>query len=155
MEIVILAVGRLRPYYRDACDDYLRRLRRYAKLDEREIRETGKGSAAVARKRDDLALLERVPPAATLVALAREGSGWSSRELAQRVAQWRIGAKPVVFAIGGSFGLGAAMLERADGRWSLGALTLPHELARLVVLEQLYRAFTVLEGHPYHKGGER
>ena len=155
MDVIILAVGRLRPYYREACDDYLQRLRRYARVEEREVRETGKGSAAAGQKRDDAALLERVPAAATLVALAREGSAWSSRELAQRVDQWRGAARPLGLAIGGSHGLGPSVLARAGVRWSLGPLTLPHELARVVVLEQLYRAFTMLEGHPYHKGRER
>jgi 23S rRNA (pseudouridine1915-N3)-methyltransferase len=155
MDIVIVAVGRLRSYYREACDDYLRRLSRFAKLEEREGRETRKGSAAAGRERDDAALLERVPGTATLVALTREGSAWSSRELAQRVEQWRISGKPVALAIGGSHGLGPGVLERADVRWSLGPLTLPHELARVVVVEQLYRAFTMLEGHPYHKGREK
>jgi 23S rRNA (pseudouridine1915-N3)-methyltransferase len=61
----------------------------------------------------------------------------------------------VVLLLGGSHGLGPAVLEQAAERWSLGPLTLPHELARVVVLEQLYRAFTMLEGHPYHKGSER
>jgi 23S rRNA (pseudouridine1915-N3)-methyltransferase len=155
MEILLIAVGRLRPYYRDACDDYLRRLSRYAKLEERELRETGKGSATAGRDRDDAALLERVPDSAMLVALARDGWGWTSRELAQQVGRWRTEARPVALAIGGSHGLGAEVLKRADVRWSLGPLTLPHELARVVVVEQLYRAFTMLEGHPYHKGGER
>src|SRR5690242_19362703 len=111
MEIFIIAVGRLRPYYREACDDYLRRLSRYAKLEEREIRESGKGSAAAGRKRDDAALLERLPAPATLVALTREGSAWSSRELAQRVERWRAAAKPLALTIGGSHGLGPTILE--------------------------------------------
>jgi 23S rRNA (pseudouridine1915-N3)-methyltransferase len=155
MDIIVLAVGRLRPYYREACDDYLRRLRRYAKLEEREFREAGKGPATASRDRDDAALLERVPASAMLVAVARDGSGWTSRELAQQVGRWRAGARPVALAIGGSHGLGPKVLDRADLRWSLGPLTLPHELARVVVVEQLYRAFTMLEGHPYHKGREK
>jgi 23S rRNA (pseudouridine1915-N3)-methyltransferase len=152
VDLLIIAVGRLRPYYREACDDYLRRLRRYARVEEREIRETGKGSVAVGERRDDAAVIERVPPAATVVALTRGGSGWSSRELAQRVERWRRRTGPMAFAIGGSHGLGPTVLERAEARWSLGPLTLPHELARVLLVEQLYRAFTMLEGHPYHKG---
>jgi 23S rRNA (pseudouridine1915-N3)-methyltransferase len=153
MDIVLLAVGRLRPYYRAACDDYLRRLARYARSEEREVRETAEGSAAEGQRRDAAALLARIPERASLVALTRDGSAWSSRELARRLERWRVGAKPLALVIGGSWGLGTAVLERADARWSLGPLTLPHELARVVVLEQLYRAFTMLEGQPYHKGG--
>ncbi len=152
MQIVILAVGRLRSYYRDACDDYLHRLGRYARVEEREVKETSGASPTVGQKRDDAALLGRLPEGATLVALARGGTPWSSRELARRLERWRDGARPLALAIGGSHGLGAELLERAAARWSLGPLTLPHELARVVVAEQVYRAFTILSGEPYHKG---
>jgi 23S rRNA (pseudouridine1915-N3)-methyltransferase len=152
MDIALLAVGRLRPYYRAACDDYLRRVSRYARVSEREVRETSTGSAAVGQRADDAALLAKAPERATLVALARGGSPWSSRDLARRVERWRESGKPVALVIGGSWGLGPTVLDLADVAWSLGPLTLPHELARVVVLEQLYRAFTMLEGHPYHKG---
>ena len=152
MDIVLLAVGRLRPYYRAACDDYLQRLRCYVRPAEREVREATGGSAAVGQRQDGAALLSRIPERASVVALTREGSAWSSRELARRLERWRAAARPLVLVIGGSRGLGTAVLEQADARWSLGPLTLPHELARVVVLEQLYRAFTMLEGHPYHKG---
>ncbi len=152
MDIVLLAVGRLRPYYRAACDDYLRRLRRYARPAEREVRETTGGSAAVGQRRDDAALLSHIPERATVIALTREGSAWSSRELARRLERWRAASRPLVLVIGGSHGLGKAVMEQADERWSLGPLTLPHELARVVVVEQVYRAFTMLEGQPYHKG---
>ena len=152
MDIVILAVGRLRSYYRDACGDYLRRLRRYARVEEREVREAPGATPAVGQRRDDAALLERVPDRATLVALAREGSAWTSRELAGRLERWREAGRPLALVIGGSHGLGPAVLERAAARWSLGPLTLPHELARVVVVEQVYRGFTILAREPYHKG---
>jgi 23S rRNA (pseudouridine1915-N3)-methyltransferase len=152
MDLVILAVGRLRSYYRDACDDYVRRLRRYTRVDEQEVRETSGVAAAVGQRRDDAALLERVPDGALLVALARGGSAWTSRELAGRLERWRDAAKPLVLVIGGSHGLGTGVLERAGSRWSLGPLTLPHELARVVVAEQIYRGFTILAGERYHKG---
>ncbi len=147
-----MAVGRLRSYYRDACDDYLRRLRRYARVEEREVRETSGTTPAVGQRRDDAALLARVPDGATLVALAREGSAWTSRELAGRLERWRETGRPLALVIGGSHGLGSAVRERAAARWSLGPLTLPHELARVVVAEQVYRGFTILAREPYHKG---
>jgi 23S rRNA (pseudouridine1915-N3)-methyltransferase len=152
MQVVIVAVGKLRAYYRDACDDYLRRLRRYARLEEREVRETSGPARAVGQQRDDAALLARVPEAATLVALTRGGSPWTSQELARRLERWRDAARPLTLVIGGSHGLGPGLLEQAGTRWSLGPLTLPHELARVVVVEQVYRAFTILAGEPYHKG---
>lgn len=139
MEITLLAVGRLRPYYREACDDYARRLTRYGPFAEVEVRETAR-------------LRARVPAGATLVCLARGGQEWTSVELAGQLARWRMAARPLAFAIGGSTGLDDALLADASTRWSLGPLTLPHELARVVVLEQLYRAFTILRGEPYHKG---
>ena len=87
-----------------------------------------------------------------MIALTRDGAGWSSRDLAAQLERWLIASRPVALVIGGSNGLAASVLARADSRWSLGPLTLPHELARVVVLEQLYRAFTILRGEPYHKG---
>jgi 23S rRNA (pseudouridine1915-N3)-methyltransferase len=155
MQVVIVAVGKLRSYYRDACDDYLRRLRRYARVEEREVRETSAPARAVGQRRDDAALLERVPDGTTLVALTRGGSPWTSQELARRLERWRGAARPLTLVIGGSHGLGPGLLEQAGTRWSLGPLTLPHELARVVVVEQVYRAFTILAGERYHKGGER
>jgi 23S rRNA (pseudouridine1915-N3)-methyltransferase len=88
------------------------------------------------------------------VALTRQGEPWSSRELAHQLEQWRQGRRPVAFLLGGSHGLDSDQFEAADQRWSLGPLTLPHELARVVVCEQLYRAFTILRGEPYHKGAD-
>jgi 23S rRNA (pseudouridine1915-N3)-methyltransferase len=75
-------------------------------------------------------------------------------ELARRLEAWMRDARPVALAIGGSRGLDPALVAAASDRWSLGPLTLPHELARVVVAEQLYRATTILRGEPYHKGAE-
>jgi 23S rRNA (pseudouridine1915-N3)-methyltransferase len=153
MELVILGVGRLRASYREACDDYLRRLARYAKVSEVEVREAARSPTIEARRKEEAGrLLARAPAGATLVALAREGSAWTSQELARRVEGWRVAARPLAFVLGGSHGLAPAILASAAARWSLGPLTLPHELARVVVTEQLYRAFTIIRGEPYHKG---
>jgi 23S rRNA (pseudouridine1915-N3)-methyltransferase len=81
------------------------------------------------------------------------GSLWSSEELARRLDQWRSAAAPLALVIGGAFGLEPGFSARARFRWSLGPLTLPHELVRVIVLEQWYRAWTILRGEPYHKGG--
>lgn len=150
MEITILAVGRLRSYFREAADEYARRLRRYVTLDEVEVKE-GRGSNAAEIERDEARrMVEKLPRGAMVIALTRDGAGWSSSDLARRIE--RRGNRPLVFAIGGSTGLGKDLLGYADSRWSLGAITLPHELARVVVYEQLYRAFSILRGEPYHKG---
>ncbi|HET7599257.1 MAG TPA: 23S rRNA (pseudouridine(1915)-N(3))-methyltransferase RlmH [Gemmatimonadales bacterium] len=153
MEIVLLAVGKLRPSLREVCDDYLARLRRWAKIAEHEVREAGRAPTPDAgRSAEARALLARLPAQATLVALARRGAAWTSEELARQLERWRIEARPLALLVGGSHGLGEEVLARARAEWSLGPLTLPHELARVVVCEQLYRAFSLLEGHPYHKG---
>jgi 23S rRNA (pseudouridine1915-N3)-methyltransferase len=154
MEVALLAVGRLRPYYREACDDYLRRLRRHARITEREVKEAAHAPTAAQQQEEEAArLLAGAPAGAALVALDLEGSAWSSEELARQVEGWQLAARPVALVIGGSTGLAPDLRRRAVQRWSLGPLTLPHELARVVVCEQLYRAFTILRGEPYHKGG--
>jgi 23S rRNA (pseudouridine1915-N3)-methyltransferase len=149
----LLAVGRLRPSYREACDDYLRRLGRSVKVTEVEVKEASRAPTTNARREEEAGRLQaRMPGGATVVALAREGSAWTSEELAVRLEGWRVAARPVAFVIGGPHGLDPALLASAAVRWSLGPLTLPHELARVIVVEQLYRAFTILRGEPYHKG---
>lgn len=152
METTLLAVGRLRPAIRHACDDYLRRLRRYGPFTERELREpAGARSDPERRRLEGQRLLAATPTGTTVVALDRQGQPWSSEDLARRLDRWRTEARPLVLAIGGAGGLAAEVLRRAACIWSLGPLTLPHELARLVVLEQWYRAWTILRGEPYHR----
>ena len=141
MRYHVVAVGRIKnAALRTACDDYLSRLRHYARVDEREVK-------------DEARLSEAISGEARLVALSRAGESWTSAELAQRTARWDQEGREVAFAIGGAAGLPRAMVERAEAVWSLSALTFPHELARVLVLEQLYRAFTIRRGEPYHRGG--
>jgi 23S rRNA (pseudouridine1915-N3)-methyltransferase len=97
-------------------------------------------------------LAAAIPEGSRIIALTRGGDGWSSPELAHHMARWRTESRPLAFVIGGAEGLEEEFVNDADSRWSLGALTLPHELARVVVLEQLYRSCTILAGSPYHKG---
>ncbi len=155
-DIRVLAVGRLRPALRQVADEYLRRLRRHLPVVERELKEAGKaGSAAVQRREEARRLRQALPgPPALTVAITRRGEPWSSSDLARRLECWRDAGRPVAFLIGGAEGLEPGLAAEADHRWSLGPLTLPHELARLVVLEQLYRAGTILAGAKYHKGSD-
>jgi 23S rRNA (pseudouridine1915-N3)-methyltransferase len=156
VEIGIVAVGKLRPYYRDAADDYGRRLKRYVSVSEHEVREASRAPNVATQLADEAKRLSaKISPGSVVVALTREGSGWTSRELASQVDRWLTSSRSVALLIGGSNGLEPSLLARADSRWSLGPLTLPHELARVVVLEQLYRGFTILRGEPYHKSGKR
>ena len=153
MEINLVAVGKLRPYYRAALDDYGKRLQRYAVFREHEVREASRApNIAAQRVEEAQRLTSRIPPGASVVALARVGAGWTSADLAKQLERWMLAARPLAFVVGGSHGLDALLIGQATATWSLGALTLPHELARIVVAEQLYRAFTILRGEPYHKG---
>jgi 23S rRNA (pseudouridine1915-N3)-methyltransferase len=140
MRYRVVAVGRLRDAaLRAASDEYLGRLRRYARVEEHEVK-------------DEARVLGAVPEGARLVALTRTGESWTSRDLAELTARWDQEGRDVAFAIGGADALPAEVLARAERRWSLSALTLPHDLARLVVYEQLYRAFTIRRGEPDHRG---
>lgn len=153
MRLLVVAVGKLRPSLRELCDDYLRRLGKHLIVDEREVREAGRaGSALRQRDEEGRRLLEQIPAAANVILLDIGGAGWTSEELAQRLDGWRLAARDLVFVVGGAEGVSEAVRARASTRWSLGALTLPHELARVIVVEQLYRAGTILRGEPYHRG---
>ena len=143
----------MRPYYRDACDDYTRRLKRYANLSEHEVKEASHSPTPAAQLAEEAKRLNaKVAPGSRVVVLTRAGSLWTTRDLSSQVERWQGAARTVTLVIGGSRGLDPDLLARAALRWSLGPLTLPHELARVIVFEQLYRAFTILKGEPYHKG---
>ncbi len=153
MELTLLAVGRLRSFYREACDEYARRLGRYVRFREIEVREASRAPSIEAQREEEAVRLSaRLPAESAVVALTRTGTLWSSEQLAREIERWRVAARPVALVLGGSHGLSREFTVRAASRWSLGPLTLPHELARVVVVEQLYRGFTILGGEPYHKG---
>jgi 23S rRNA (pseudouridine1915-N3)-methyltransferase len=96
--------------------------------------------------------LSQIPNSWRLVALEVTGKPWSSEQLAKELERWMMDGRDVALAIGGPDGNPPAVQARAEQRWSLGPLTLPHAIARLVVTEQLYRAWSILKGHPYHRG---
>ena len=109
--------------------------------------------AAAMKAREAALILAALPVRARLIALDERGSMWSSRDFAERLAAWRDqGVAELAFAIGGSDGLDAEILERAEETLSLGPMTWPHLLVRSLLLEQLYRAQQILIGHPYHRG---
>ena len=142
MKILVLAVGKLKEKHWAAAEaDYLDRLQHYAHVEVREVR-------------DEPALIAALPARARLVALDERGETLSSEEIARRVLyahEAHGGGAPLCFAIGGAEGHGAAVRGRAERLIAFGRITLPHRLARVVLLEQLYRGYTILRGEPYHK----
>ena len=140
---------------RDACNAYASRIRRHGKLEIVEVRDGGQTDkrAAVARRDERQSLLKAIPDGARIVALTRLGKAEASSQFAKRLGDWRDQGLDIAFVIGGAHGLAEDLLNRADFRLSISHMTLPHELARLVLLEQLYRALTIMRGEPYHKGG--
>jgi 23S rRNA (pseudouridine1915-N3)-methyltransferase len=148
-----VCVGRLRgsPFADDVAH-YERLLSRHARLETIEVREGGGDASQRAENlaREAEAILARVPAGAFLAALDREGEALTSPALADWLEQRRRSGRDICFVIGGAFGLDSSMRERADQRLSLGPLTVPHQLARVVLLEQLFRAHKILAREPYH-----
>ena len=154
MRLVVAVVGKPRDrHLAAAIDDYETRAAHYWPLDVVEVREaSGRGvAAAEARDREGARLLERVPADAQLVACDERGERLTSAQFAQLVSAARERAQSIAFVIGGAFGLPDAVRERANRAIQLAPWTLPHELARLVLAEQVYRAGTIVRGEPYHK----
>ena len=134
MKCTVLAVGRLRPPYADDVQHYRSLLTRHAKLELIEVRE-------------DERVEKRIPDRAFVVLLHSEGEAYDSVAFSRWLEDRRQDGRDVVFVVGGPYGLD---LERCDLRLSLGPMTLPHQLARVVLLEQLYRAHKILANEPYH-----
>jgi 23S rRNA (pseudouridine1915-N3)-methyltransferase len=145
----VIAVGRLRKAPEaDLFARYAERMR--PALDLTELAE-GRGAPVEIRRREAAAMLAALPVGAFVVAMDQDGATPDSAGLAKLLAQWRSLARPICFLIGGTEGLDPAILARAEARLSLGRLTWPHYLARAMLAEQLYRAETILAGHPYHR----
>ena len=157
MKITAIVVGRAGAPLKDAIVDYETRAGRYWKFEVLEVA-SGAGRRAKSHPKrvvetEETLLLARLPERAQIVALTRTGRGMSSADLADYLNDHALHSTPAVcFIIGGAFGLGARILGRAQKRWSLSEATLPHELARLLLAEQLYRAGTIIRNEPYHKG---
>ena len=153
MKVRLLAVGRDRSgLYAPAVEEYVKRLSRQLRFELVELPEARKQAGTPqARDEEAVTILARLDPRERLVALDERGDQPTSLELASRVQRWMTRGKDVALVIGGSDGLAPAVLERAEERLALSKLTLAHRLARLVLMEQLYRAMTIIRGEPYHK----
>jgi 23S rRNA (pseudouridine1915-N3)-methyltransferase len=155
MRLQLVVVGRVRGELALAVQEYEKRARRYWKFEVVEVSAgAGGGQAGDAVKAAEAErILGRIAPELEVVALTRGGKGMDSRELAGYLDEHAVrSSSGVAFVIGGAFGLGAAVLDRSRRTLSLSTMTLPHEMARLFLTEQVYRAGTILRGEPYHKG---
>jgi 23S rRNA (pseudouridine1915-N3)-methyltransferase len=155
LKVTVVCVGRPRGVLAEGITEYEERASRYFRLEVVEIREARyRGQPLTELMAEEGGrILARVPAQDQLVALHRQGKMWSSEELARALDTANLqGISGYSFVIGGAFGLSDQVLERARFRLSLSTLTFPHELARLILAEQLYRAGTINRGEPYHKG---
>ena len=153
LSVHLICVGKLKEkFYLAACAEYQKRLGAYCKLELTELSEERLPQIDAALEREAAAIRGKIPPNSCLVALCVEGRPHSSEELARLVRTWQdSAARHLVFVIGGSFGLAESLKKEAKVRLSMSPMTFPHHLARVMVLEQIYRAFKINEGSSYHK----
>jgi 23S rRNA (pseudouridine1915-N3)-methyltransferase len=152
MRIHILCVTRRpRDWVTQATDEYLKRLRGQLDIVVNEIDPIKQSSKSAQLEKEAERMRRLCPARACLVALDEHGDPWSTGQLAAKLDLWRQEYADVVYFIGGAEGLSPAILSGADHRWSLSRLTLPHQLARVILTEQIYRGWSVLHNHPYHR----
>ncbi|MEC1449757.1 23S rRNA (pseudouridine(1915)-N(3))-methyltransferase RlmH [Bacillus haynesii] len=159
MNISIVAIGKLKEkYLKQGIDEYIKRLSAYAKVDiielpdEKAPENLSDQDMKIVKDKEGERILSKISPDAHVIALVIEGKMKSSEELADnmdRLATY--GKSKVTFVIGGSLGLSDAVLKRANEKLSFSRMTFPHQLMRLILLEQVYRAFRINRGEPYHK----
>jgi len=151
----ILAVGTKMPDWVEAgCNEYLKRLPSELNLEivELPLGQRGKGADIKrAITREGEAMLKAIGEHDHVIALDVLGKPWSTEQLAQKLQQWQLSGDNFSLLVGGPDGLAPECLQRANSKWSLSALTLPHPLVRILLVEQIYRAGTINSGHPYHR----
>ncbi|MCU1267695.1 MAG: hypothetical protein JWM21_4013 [Acidobacteria bacterium] len=133
-------------------EDYLKRLTRFARCEITELRESKGSTGKAGIEKDSERISDALHEGTVFVLLDPEGAQWTSQTLAEQVQRWNNeGTREVSFVIGGPLGVSKKLSDAADKHWSLSRLTLTHEMARVVLLEQLYRAYTIIHGLPYQK----
>lgn len=151
---LITATNRQPAWVQTAYDEYARRLRGNVTLELRELplaRRTRTTTVQKAANDEAERMLSLIPKSSYVVALAETGKSWTTAQLADQLSFWMGLGQPVSLLVGGPDGLGRPCIERAQMHWSISPLTLPHGLVRVMVAEALYRAWSLLEGHPYHR----
>ena len=155
MQLLVAAVGQRMPrWVNEAWTEYARRMPPGLALSLREISLAKRGKNADTRRLtavESNALYAAMPKRARVIALDVQGQSWSTEKLAAKLEEWMGDGRDVGFMIGGPDGIAPDIMQKADNRWSLGPLTLPHPLVRVVLAEQLYRAWTITQNHPYHR----
>lgn len=159
MKIRIIAVGRLKEsFYTEAVNEFKKRLSRFAEVeiielpDEKAPEKLSAAELAGVKETEGRRIIERLLPGDTVIAAELRGSEISSQELAEKLRGYMLeGKSRLVFIIGGSNGLSGEVLARADFKWSFSKLTFSHQIFRIMLMEQLYRAFKIISGEPYHK----
>lgn len=159
MKITIITVGKIKEkYFTDAIGEYAKRMSRYTKLEMIEVADekTPDGAAAALeqqiKEKEGERILGKIPEGAYVVALAIQGKMLDSESLAAQMESWNVsGISHFVFVIGGSLGLSDKVLKRADYHLSFSKMTFPHQLMKVILLEQLYRTFRIRNHEPYHK----
>lgn len=159
MKITVIAVGKIKEkYFTGAIGEYSKRLGRYCKLELIEVHDektpdgAGEALELQIKVREGERILQKLPENAFIVALAIDGKMLDSEELAAQMERWNVsGISHIVFVIGGSLGLSPEVLKRADYRLSFSRMTFPHQLMRVILLEQIYRSFRIRSHEPYHK----
>lgn len=158
MAILIIGVGKLKEaWQRDACQEYLKRMKRFGPIEVREVPdqpEPDKPSEALNRRvmeQEGKEILSLIKPSDRVVTLCIGGKAYDSEDFAEKVGQWLGDGKRLVLIIGGSLGLCEEVLKRADEKLSFSKMTFPHQLMRVILLEQLYRAHKINANERYHK----
>ena len=155
MHIMVAAVGQRMPrWVTEAWTEYTRRMPHTLGLSLREIPLAKRAKNADTRRlksTESEALYSAMPPRANIIALDVKGQSWSTEKLAENLQNWMADGRDVGLMIGGPDGISNNVMQKADTRWSLGPLTMPHPLVRVVLAEQLYRAWTITQNHPYHR----
>lgn len=155
MRIQLIAVGQKMPsWVNTGVQEYARRLPREWGFQLQEVVAGKRGKGTDIARLTELEGQRQLAIAgdAQVVALDEQGQQWSTRQLAEQVVDWQQRSEDIAMLIGGADGLAKACLQRAQQRWSLSSLTLPHAMVRIIVVEQLYRAWSINARHPYHRG---